>query len=146
MHAPEALAKLVADGRLGRKSQKGVFLYEKGEKKGVDPAVYDLLPGGRSRKPVDPGAVAERIVLQMVNEAILCLGEGILRSARDGDVGAVFGLGFPPFRGGPFRWADAIGTKVLLERMERHAAQHGARFAPAPLLLEKGRAGAPFHG
>jgi 3-hydroxyacyl-CoA dehydrogenase/enoyl-CoA hydratase/3-hydroxybutyryl-CoA epimerase len=146
MHAPEALAKLVADGRLGRKSQKGVFLYEKGEKKGVDPSVYDLLPGGRSRKPVDRGVVAERIVLQMVNEAILCLGEGILRSARDGDVGAVFGLGFPPFRGGPFRWADAIGTRVLLEKMERHAAQYGARFAPAPLLVEKGRAGAPFHG
>jgi 3-hydroxyacyl-CoA dehydrogenase/enoyl-CoA hydratase/3-hydroxybutyryl-CoA epimerase len=145
LHAPDALAKLVAEGRLGRKAQKGFYLYQKGKKGGVDPAVYDLLPGGRSRKPVDRAAVAERIVLQMVNEACLCLGEGILRSARDGDVGAVFGLGFPPFRGGPFRWADALGTGALLERMERLRGELGPRFAPAPLLAEKGKAGAAFH-
>ena len=72
----------------------------------------------------------------MVNEAIRCLGEGILRSARDGDVGAVFGLGFPPFRGGPFRWADTLGAKELLARMERLRARHGERFEPAPLLVE----------
>ena len=70
--------------------------------------------------------------MQMVNEAIRCLGEGILRSARDGDVGAVFGLGFPPFRGGPFRWADALGTRALLEKVEalrakpRRAVRAGA--------------------
>jgi 3-hydroxyacyl-CoA dehydrogenase/enoyl-CoA hydratase/3-hydroxybutyryl-CoA epimerase len=136
---------MVADGRLGRKSQKGIFRYQEGEKKGVDPSVYDHLPGGRGRKPVDRAEAAERVVLQMVNEAILCLGDGVLRSARDGDVGAVFGLGFPPFRGGPFRWADALGTRALLERMERLQGKHGARFAPAPLLVEKGRRNAPFH-
>jgi 3-hydroxyacyl-CoA dehydrogenase/enoyl-CoA hydratase/3-hydroxybutyryl-CoA epimerase len=107
--------------------------------------VYALLPG-RARKTVPQDEIQERIVLQMVNEAIRCLGEGILRSARDGDVGAVFGLGFPPFRGGPFRYADSLGTKVLLEKIEKLRSRHGDRFAPAPLLVERGRAGTPFHG
>jgi 3-hydroxyacyl-CoA dehydrogenase / enoyl-CoA hydratase / 3-hydroxybutyryl-CoA epimerase len=111
----------------------------------VDPTVYDLVPGGRSRKPIAPEEIQERVVLQMLNEAIRCLGEGVLRSPRDGDIGAVFGLGFPPFLGGPFRHADAIGTKRLLERMEALRARHGARFEPAPLLVEKGRTGERFH-
>ncbi len=145
MGAPEALAKVVEAGRLGRKSQKGVYTYD-GKRKRVDPSVYDLVPGGRSRKAFDPAEIAERLVSQMVNEAVRCLGEGILRSARDGDVGAVFGLGFPPFLGGPFRWADAMGTRALLEKIQRLESIFGARFEPAPLLVEHGKAGRPFHG
>jgi 3-hydroxyacyl-CoA dehydrogenase/enoyl-CoA hydratase/3-hydroxybutyryl-CoA epimerase len=144
MTPPEALHDVVAAGRLGRKNRKGFYTYDEKEKR-VDPTVYDLLPGGRSRKSVPGEEIRERVVMQMVNEAILCLGEGILRSARDGDVGAVFGLGWPPFLGGPFRWADAMGTKALLERLERLEAQHGPRFAPAPLLREHARQGKPFH-
>ena len=115
------------------------------KEKRVDETVYDVLPGGRARKRIDPGEIQERVVLQMVNEAIRCLGEGILRSARDGDIGAVFGLGFPPFRGGPFRWADAIGPSALVERLRRLEQKHGARFEPAPLLLELAAAGRTFH-
>ena len=84
-------------------------------------------------------------MLQLVNEAIRCLGERILRSARDGDIGAVFGLGFPPFRGGPFRYADAIGPKGLLDRLERWHDKFGDRFEPAPLLVENARAGQRFY-
>jgi 3-hydroxyacyl-CoA dehydrogenase/enoyl-CoA hydratase/3-hydroxybutyryl-CoA epimerase len=137
MLAPAALHDVVAAGRLGRKNRKGFYTYG-GKEKRVDESVYDLLPGGRSRKRFAPEEIQERVVLQMVNEAILCLGEGILRSARDGDVGAVFGLGFPPFRGGPFRWAETVGTRALLDKLERLRARHGARFAPAPLLAERG--------
>jgi len=114
--------------------------------KRVDEAVYDLLPGGRARKAFAPAEIQERVALAMVNEAIRCLGEGIVRSPRDGDVGAVFGLGFPPFRGGPFRFADAVGARALLGRVEALAARHGARFAPAPLLAERAAAGSSFHG
>jgi 3-hydroxyacyl-CoA dehydrogenase/enoyl-CoA hydratase/3-hydroxybutyryl-CoA epimerase len=144
MAPPDALGAVVAAGRLGRKNKKGFYTYD-GKAKRVDPTVYDLVPGGRARKPFSPEEIQERVVLQMLNEAIRCLGEGILRSPRDGDVGAVFGLGFPPFLGGPFRHADAIGTKRLLERLEALRARHGARFEPAPLLAEKGRTGARFH-
>ncbi len=73
----------------------------------------------------------------MVNEAMHCYGEGILRSARDGNIGAVFGLGFPPFLGGPFRYIDAHGADEVV----RLLVTYGARFEPAPVLgvmAEKG--------
>jgi 3-hydroxyacyl-CoA dehydrogenase/enoyl-CoA hydratase/3-hydroxybutyryl-CoA epimerase len=144
MAPPAALEKLVVDGRLGRKSRKGFYTYG-GKKKEVDPTVYDLLPGGRQRKRVGRDEIAERVTLQMVNEAIRCLGEGILRSARDGDIGAIFGLGFPAFLGGPFRYADAVGPKTLLDRLERWQDKFGDRFEPAPLLAELARDGRLFY-
>jgi 3-hydroxyacyl-CoA dehydrogenase/enoyl-CoA hydratase/3-hydroxybutyryl-CoA epimerase len=145
MAPPAALHDVVAAGRLGRKNRKGFYVYD-GKEKRVDESVYALLPGGRARKPFSAADIQERVVLQMVNEAILCLGEGILRSARDGDVGAVFGLGFPPFRGGPFRWADTVGTRALLDKLEMLRARHGDRFAPAPLLVEHASGNRGFHG
>ena len=77
-----------------------------------------------------------RCTLQLVNEAIHCLGEGILRSPRDGDIGAIFGLGFPPFRGGPFRYVDSIGAAEALRRIEGYQQRFGRRWAPAPELVE----------
>jgi 3-hydroxyacyl-CoA dehydrogenase/enoyl-CoA hydratase/3-hydroxybutyryl-CoA epimerase len=144
MAPPAALHDVVAAGRLGRKNGKGFYTYG-GKEKRVDETVYDLLPGGRSRRKLSAEEIQERVVLQMVNEAARCLGEGILRSARDGDVGAVFGLGFPPFRGGPFRWADTVGTRALLEKLGKLRERHGERFAPAPLLAERGATDRPFH-
>jgi len=144
MAPPKALEQVIADGRLGRKSKKGFYTYGK-KKKEVDETVYDLLPGGKARKKVRREEITERVVLQMVNEAIRCLGEGILRSPRDGDVGAIFGLGFPPFLGGPFRYADGIGPKALLERIERWHDKFGDRFEPAPLLVEQARAEKKFY-
>jgi 3-hydroxyacyl-CoA dehydrogenase/enoyl-CoA hydratase/3-hydroxybutyryl-CoA epimerase len=145
MTPPAALHEVVAGGRLGRKNRKGFYTYDDKQKR-VDETVYDLLPGGRTRKPFEAREIQDRVVVQMVNEAIRCLGEGILRSPRDGDVGAVFGLGFPPFRGGPFRWADEVGPRALLEKVEALRARHRQRFEPAPLLVEHGRSNRPFHG
>ncbi|QSQ13911.1 fatty acid oxidation complex subunit alpha FadJ [Myxococcus landrumensis] len=145
MAAPKSLDAVVAEGRLGRKSQKGFYLYENGKKREVDPSVYSLLPHGKERKRFDAEEMAERLVLQMVNEAIRCLGEGILRSARDGDVGAIFGLGFPPFLGGPFHFADSVGASELLRKLEHYQDKLGERFTPAPLLEEHVKAGKTFH-
>jgi 3-hydroxyacyl-CoA dehydrogenase/enoyl-CoA hydratase/3-hydroxybutyryl-CoA epimerase len=73
------------------------------------------------------------------------LGEGILRSARDGDVGAVCGLGFPAYLGGPFRYADAVGIPRILELLRGWERRFGERFEPAPLLLEMARRGTSFY-
>ncbi len=145
MTPPGPLNAAVEAGRLGRKNRKGFYLYD-GKEKRVDESVYALIPGRQARRTFSPEQIQERLVLQMVNEAARCLGEGILRSARDGDIGAVFGLGFPPFRGGPFRHADAVGARALLEKMKALQASHGVRFEPAPLLVETGKAGGRFHG
>jgi 3-hydroxyacyl-CoA dehydrogenase/enoyl-CoA hydratase/3-hydroxybutyryl-CoA epimerase len=145
MKPPAALEQVLASGRLGRKNGKGFYTYGEGKKKVVDETVYDLLPGGRKRSRPAPAEMAERLVLALVNEAARALGDGVIRSPRDGDIGAVFGIGFPPFRGGPFRLADALGAKVVVEKLERLRQAHGERFAPAPLLLEKAKGGGTFH-
>ena len=87
----------------------------------------------------------DRLALLMVNEAVYCLAEGIVASPRDADAGAILGLGFPPFRGGPFRYVDATGARVVVERLEELAEAHGKRFVPAPLLVEMARSGMRFY-
>ena len=89
--------------------------------------------------------VGERLGIAMVCEAIRCLGEEILRSPRDGDIGAIFGLGFPPFRGGPFRYADSLGPAELLRRVRGYADRFGKRYAPPELLIDRARTGRRFY-
>ena len=72
-----------------------------------------------------------RCTLQLVNEAILCFGDQMLRSPRDGDIGAVFGLGFPPFRGGPFRYVDTLGA--ARRAAERSTPRRVAHLPPLPV-------------
>jgi 3-hydroxyacyl-CoA dehydrogenase/enoyl-CoA hydratase/3-hydroxybutyryl-CoA epimerase len=81
----------------------------------------------------------------MANEAVDCLKEGILNSATDGDIGAVFGLGFPPFLGGPFRWIDHISAPVLVRQLQGFAATYGPQFAPSELLVDMAKKGTKFH-
>jgi 3-hydroxyacyl-CoA dehydrogenase/enoyl-CoA hydratase/3-hydroxybutyryl-CoA epimerase len=90
--------------------------------------------------------IAERLALLMANEAVYCLDESILASPRDGDVGAILGLGFPPFRGGPFTWLDTQGLAQVVTRMERLRDEHGPRFEPAPLLRRLASEGETFSG
>ncbi|MBW1214300.1 fatty acid oxidation complex subunit alpha FadJ [Pantoea allii] len=134
--APSALDAVIQDGRKGRKNGKGFYLYGSSRfaRKKVDPAVYSLL----KRKPVktQSGAqIAERCVLMMVNEAVRCLDEQVVRSPRDGDIGAVFGIGFPPFLGGPFHYIDRLGAAEVVSRLTRLEQQYGDRFAPCDALL-----------
>ncbi len=71
------------------------------------------------------------MAMMMVNEAVLCLEEGIIEKPLDGDIGAIFGLGFPPFRGGPFRYTDYEGFESILSLLKSLAEKHGERFKPA---------------
>ena len=146
MAPSQSLTRVVAAGRTGRKGRKGFYKYDETGKKGaVDPSVYDLLATGARRTEVPGDEIQRRCVLAMVNEAVRCLQEGILRSSRDGDVGAVFGIGFPPFRGGPFRYVDSLGGERVVRALEGLNADRAPRFAPAQLLIEMAREGRRFY-
>ncbi len=146
MTPPETMERLISDERLGRKSKRGFYRYEAGAKgKSVDASVYALL-GVEPKLEKTSSEIAQRCVLQMVNEAARCFGDGIVRSARDGDVGAIFGLGFPPFLGGPFRYVDGLGAKEVVRRLRRFETQHGERFEPAPVLVEMAEREQRFYG
>jgi 3-hydroxyacyl-CoA dehydrogenase/enoyl-CoA hydratase/3-hydroxybutyryl-CoA epimerase len=133
----ESMQRVIAAGRTGRKGGKGFYVYGKdGKKGGVDQSVYEFLPTGTARADIIPEEIQDRTVLAMVNEAARCLEEGVLRSPRDGDVGAVFGLGFPPFRGGPFRYVDAESCEMIIRRLEQLNTRFAPRYEPAGLLLE----------
>ncbi len=148
MAPAESVQRVIKAGRLGRKGKRGFYQYDDaGKKGGVDTSVYELLPTGQRRTTVPAARIVQRCVYAMLNESVLCLEDGILRSARDGDIGAVFGIGFPPFRGGPFRFIDregaasVVGTLDELERefpgryqaaaTLRTMAEYGERFYPA---------------
>ena len=151
---------VVAAGRYGRKSKKGFYLYdETGKKGGADPEVYKLyLPSGApisskpnaERTPGTPPPVPEsemiqRTTLAMLNEAARALGEGIIRSARDGDVGGVFGIGFPPFRGGPFRYMDSLGIATVVEQLDELNQRFPGRFEAADILRDLARTNGRFY-
>ena len=149
---PRAIGTVMTDDRKGRKNGKGFYLYgdlakRAGKGKHVDPSIYAALglekPNGPGKVPVDD--IQMRCVLQFVNEALYCFGERILRSARDGDVGAIFGLGFPPFRGGPFRFVDTLRPSAVLRRMRQYEEALGKRFTPAPALVEMAKADRLFY-
>jgi 3-hydroxyacyl-CoA dehydrogenase/enoyl-CoA hydratase/3-hydroxybutyryl-CoA epimerase len=137
-----SMENVVEDGRMGRKNKKGFYTYD--GKKRVDESVYSVL-GAAPRRAFEPQEIQERLVFAFLNEAVLCLQEGILRSPRDGDVGAIFGLGFPAFLGGPFRYLDRLGARFAAEVLERRRARHGERFKPARMLVEMARDGKSFH-
>jgi len=143
--APAAsLAALVSAGRLGRKAGRGFYRYEGGRTKGVDESVYALL-GRQPNGGLRPGEVVQRLVLPMLNEAARAVGEGIVRTPRDGDIGALFGFGFPPFRGGPLRHADDLGAARLVDDLQRLSDQLGPRFAPCDALRDMARRDARFY-
>jgi 3-hydroxyacyl-CoA dehydrogenase/enoyl-CoA hydratase/3-hydroxybutyryl-CoA epimerase len=145
---PLTMQELISDQRFGKKNKRGFYVYEGKKirgKRSVDPSVYALLKTDGNTE-VTATTIVQRAVLAMVNEAARCLGEGILQSPRDGDIGAVFGLGFPPFRGGPFRYIDTVGAEQIVRRLERYQKEHGVRFEPAPALVEMAKSGARYYG
>ncbi|MEX2395657.1 MAG: 3-hydroxyacyl-CoA dehydrogenase NAD-binding domain-containing protein, partial [Balneolales bacterium] len=141
-------AKTLLDaGYKGRKNKKGFYIYENGfmkKKKESNPDIYKYI-GGNSRKEFSPVEVQDRMTLTMVNEAAHCLQEGIVANPQDADTGAVFGLGFPPFLGGPFRYIDRQGSGLILEKMKKFEKDHGARFTPAQILKDYGKKNRKFY-
>lgn len=138
--APKELDAIIRDDRKGRKNGRGFYLYpSKGQKqrhKRADPTIYGLLNITPQNKQ-SAQQIADRCVLLMLNEALRCLDDGTIQSARDADIGAVFGIGFPPFLGGPMRYIDSLGAERVLKSLQALQQQHGERFAPCEGLISR---------
>ncbi|ODN04728.1 Trifunctional enzyme subunit alpha, mitochondrial [Orchesella cincta] len=142
------MSDFVKDGNLGRKSGKGFFIYEEGHKgsRPVNPSASAIL----TKNKIQPKVSLEkedcqiRMISRFCNEAVMCLEEGILRNPLEGDIGAVFGLGFPPFTGGPFHFIDRYGADKLVAKMRGYEQAYGSSFTPCAMLLDAAQTGKKF--
>ena len=140
---PRVLEAACGEKRLGKKSGRGFYKWTGGKRGRVDPTLYALVNDRGGRTAPEAEAV-DRMILPMVNEAALCLAEGIARTPADIDLAMVMGTGFPPFRGGLLRYADSLTLVEVVQRMDRLSAVHGPRFRPVPLLRDLARSGRTF--
>jgi 3-hydroxyacyl-CoA dehydrogenase/enoyl-CoA hydratase/3-hydroxybutyryl-CoA epimerase/3-hydroxyacyl-CoA dehydrogenase/enoyl-CoA hydratase/3-hydroxybutyryl-CoA epimerase/enoyl-CoA isomerase len=145
--ASPILPALVKAGRLGQKSGRGFFSYENKKRRAEpDPELAKYVEPYRQAAPREfPKAELEaRLFLPMLLEATRILEEGIVRDVRDVDLGLIFGIGFPPFRGGLLFWADGLGAAKILRQLEPlHAL--GARMKPTAMLEKMAADGRKFY-
>ncbi|MBT9582374.1 enoyl-CoA hydratase/isomerase family protein [bacterium] len=140
-HLPERFPKpagweaISADGRAGKKSSKGFYLYSKG-KKVADAVLHQKVVASATSRPLTRRDIQERCLYAFLCESLHCLEEGILRSQDDGDLASVFGLGFPPFLGGPFFLIKQQGVETTMRKLEELQKKFGVSFAaPASSAL-----------
>lgn len=151
MRGPQFAKVLVEQGRKGKKSGAGFYEFSAKENR-PDPQIRSRLKlSGNERSAVDRRAIAERLVVTLINEAVRCLDEGIAgvpgpEAADQIDLGTVMGMGFPPFRGGAISYADTLGAARIVAILRALAAQYGSRFEPAPGLVARAAGGARFRG
>ncbi len=140
---PELFEPMLKNGRKGRKSGKGFY---RDDRKGrqVDTSVYALLNVTANAR-LSKEEIAWRCVLPMLNEAVRCIDEHVIHHVRDGDMGAILGLGFPPFLGGPFYYMDQMGLASVVERMQNYAGRFGERYLPCEGLVERSQSQQTFY-
>uniref|UniRef100_A0A8D0L330 Trifunctional enzyme subunit alpha, mitochondrial n=1 Tax=Sphenodon punctatus TaxID=8508 RepID=A0A8D0L330_SPHPU len=146
----EVFKLMVEKGFLGRKAGKGFYIYQEGIKnRSINPGMEEIL--AKFKVPARPDVCTDediqlRLVTRFVNEAAMCLQEGILSNPVEGDIGAVFGLGFPPCLGGPFRYTDAYGAQNLVDKLRKYEDAYGSQFTPCQLLLDHAKSSSKkFH-
>eukprot|EP00730_Choanoeca_flexa_P010529 TRINITY_DN1845_c0_g1_i1.p1 TRINITY_DN1845_c0_g1~~TRINITY_DN1845_c0_g1_i1.p1 ORF type:complete len:762 (+),score=235.29 TRINITY_DN1845_c0_g1_i1:30-2315(+) len=148
---PELLDRVIAKGWLGRKSGTGMHIFPKKGKKTVNAEMEAMIEEVRKQrnKPSSEFLSEEdlqmRMVTRFVNETSLCLQDSIITDPVAGDIGAIFGIGFAPFRGGPFRFIDAYGVSKLVDQMHRYRDVLGDQFEPCQLLKDYAKDNKKFH-
>ena len=147
---PTIISKMYENEWYGQKNNKGFYIHSKDKK-------------GKSKKEVNPGVAAfikelgvgigegisdaniiDRMMLPMLMESSRCLEDNIVETPTEVDMGLVYGIGFPPFRGGIFRWADTVGLNELLQRAEKHKAL-GKVYEPTEQIMKMAKDGKLFH-
>jgi 3-hydroxyacyl-CoA dehydrogenase/enoyl-CoA hydratase/3-hydroxybutyryl-CoA epimerase/enoyl-CoA isomerase len=145
-----AIQAMVEAGRLGQKNGKGFYAW-KPEKKGPpskqsDPEAKAIVASlAKGKAEISDEEIVERTLLPMLLESSRCLEDGIVATPVEVDIALLYGLGFPPFRGGIFRWADEMGTPAVLRAVEKHEGR-GALYAPTKQLVALAGSGRGFHG
>ena len=139
--APDLLRKMRNEKLLGRKTGAGFYKYEGKQQMPND----SILPWRQNSTGKVSADLANRLMFLMINESARCLEERVVASPDDADYGMVLGTGFPPFRGGPLRFADHLGVERVVEEMTK-LAHSDEKFAPCALLTEHAKAGTTFYG
>jgi len=126
--------EIVEKGILGKKNKKGFYLYDENDKQGdINPEVEAMLP--KTKIKVDETTLQKRMFLPMINEAAYILDEKIVEDASTVDLGLIFGIGFPPFRGGLLKYADSEGLDKIVSAIEEFASSVDKdRYALSPFL------------
>ncbi|HZF00915.1 MAG TPA: 3-hydroxyacyl-CoA dehydrogenase NAD-binding domain-containing protein [Methylomirabilota bacterium] len=145
MRIPAVLGKMMEAKLLGRKNGRGFYLHEKSKEPRLNPRVASFVQNqtgaGFSREELQ-----ERMVFLMVNEAARCLEEQIVAEPADVDFAMIMGTGFAPFRGGPLRYADSVGTEKIVGAMENLVDRGAEHFEPCALLKSMASTGKNFYG
>lgn len=147
---PDQKALLVAmvegEGRLGRKNRKGFYEYPEGGKKRLWPGLAGMAKRSREGETIDFAELQDRLLVAQALEAARTVEEGVVVDPREADVGSILGFGFAPFTGGALSWIDFMGAKAFVEKADRLAEVHGARFAVPALLRGMAASGETFYG
>ena len=143
MHTPAIIGRMLTAGLLGKKSGRGFYIHNKGNAT-PNPDAAKYRDGGAAAK-LDRTTLQRRMVLPILNEAARCIEEKVVAEPADVDFGMIMGTGFPPFRGGPLRYVDALGTTAVVDALATHAELAGAHFAPCHLLREMSQSNRRFH-
>ncbi len=144
--ASELLTAFFKAGRLGQKSGAGFFAYGgKSSRGSADPDADKIIKERRrGDESFTPDLITQRLFLPMIVEATRVLEDKIVRNVRDVDLGLIFGIGFPPFKGGLLFWADTIGADKVVEQLKPFESL-GKRFEPTEMLLAMARSGGKFY-
>jgi len=147
--SPEMLDEFLAAGLLGKKTKKGIFNYEgkKLKKADVNPEAKAIIEKYKLEPPAKFSTedLQHRIALRFVNEAVMTLEEGVIQTATDGDIAAVFGVGFPARFGGPFKFVDTKGAQWVVDEMNKFKVHYGEAFEPCQTLKDMAASGKKFY-
>ena len=147
VEVPSFLQKIISTERLGKKTGKGFYLYSsKGKCLSVDPSLSKDLELPFKKNVLSQKECLERGIFLMVNEATRALDDKIVDSPKDVDLAMIFGIGFPPFRGGLLRYADEVGVKSIASSLESYFSSYKSeRFKPSKALVEMVKEGKTFY-